>query len=182
MSFSPNFLPQATKRLTLRRFIEADFERFLAYRQDAEVARFQGWSMLAEEEARAFIGEMNLAVMGIPGEWFQIAIAEKQSNLLVGDIGLCVLAQEPTTVEIGFTLARTEQGKGSAHEAVHALIRVLFAQEQVSKIVGITDTRNKPSINLLTRLGMNLVRSDEVMFKNELCVEHTFELEKGVIR
>lgn len=179
MSFSPNFLPQATNRLTLRRFIGTDLEQFLAYRQDADIARFQGWSMLSENEARAFIREMNLATMGVPGDWFQVAIAEKQSNMLVGDIGLCVLEQEPTTVELGFTLARAEQGQGYAQEAVHALIEVLFTQEQVSKIIGITDTRNKPSINLLTRLGMNLVRSDEVMFKNELCVEHTFELEKA---
>ncbi len=36
--------------------------------------------------------------------------------------------------------------------------------------------RNEPSVNLLRRLGMNLVRSDEVEFKGELCIEQTFEL------
>ena len=180
MPFSPKFLPQSTKRLTLRRFIEADLEQFLAYRQDAEVARFQSWSMLSEDEARAFIREMNLATMGVPGDWFQIAMAEKQSNLLVGDIGLCVFDHEPTTAEMGFTLAKGEQGKGYAQEAVRALLDSLFVQEHLTKIVCITDMRNKSSINLLTRLGMTLVHSEEVMFKNEWCIEHTFELVQGL--
>jgi RimJ/RimL family protein N-acetyltransferase len=112
--FSESFLPQATERLILRRFIDLDLERFLAYRQDPQVARFQGWSMLSNAEAKLFINEMQTAVIGIPGEWFQIAIAHKQSNLLLGDIGMQIYAENPTIVEIGFTLSRVAPGKGYA--------------------------------------------------------------------
>ncbi|BAZ02972.1 putative acetyltransferase (plasmid) [Tolypothrix tenuis PCC 7101] len=174
--FSENFLPQATERLILRRFIDLDLERFLAYRQDPQVSRFQGWSMLSDAEAKLFINEMQTAVIGIPGEWFQIAIAHKQSNLLLGDIGMQIYAENPTIVEIGFTLSPDGQGKGYAKEAAQALIDSLFELEAINKIVGLTDMRNEPSINLLRRLGMNLVRSQEVEFKGELCIEQTFEL------
>jgi RimJ/RimL family protein N-acetyltransferase len=176
--FSENFLPQATERLILRRFIDLDLEQFLAYRQDPQVARFQGWSMLSDAEAQSFINEMQTAAIGIPGEWFQIAIAHKQSNLLLGDIGMQVDLKNPMIVEIGFTLGREEQGKGYAQEAIQALIDALFQLRTISRIVGITDIRNEPSVRLLKRLGMSLVRCDEVEFRGELCIEQVFELEK----
>lgn len=178
MSFPEHFLPQQTERLTLRRFTETDLDRFLAYRHDPEVACFQSWSMLLENEAIAFINEMSTVPIGIPGEWFQIAIALQQSNLLIGDIGIQVSEHDTTTVEIGFTLHREEQGNGYAKEAIQALLWSLFEPGNITKVIGITDSRNHPSINLLTRLGMNLVSSEEVVFKNELCVEQTFELRK----
>lgn len=171
-----NFLPLFTERLVLRRFVDLDLDRFLSYRQDAQVARFQGWSMLSSSEAQAFIQEMQTAAIGVPGEWFQIAIAHKQSNRLLGDIGLHIYSEAPAAAEIGFTLAAQEQGKGYAQEAVQALIDSLFELGALQKIVGITDARNAPSIRLLKRLGMGLVRSDTVVFKQELCVEQIFEL------
>nr|WP_279308329.1 GNAT family N-acetyltransferase [Nodosilinea sp. FACHB-131] len=176
--FPVNFLPQSTERLVLRRFADLDLDNFLSYRQDYQVARFQSWSMLPYSEAKSFIKEMQTAVMGIPGEWFQIAIARKQSNLLLGDIGIQIYTENPAVVEIGFTLAREEQGKGYAQEAVQALVCSIFELGYISQIVGITDMRNEPSINLLRRLGMHLVRSDEVEFKGELCIEQTFELRR----
>ncbi len=176
--FSESFLPQATERLILRRFIDLDLDKFLAYRQDPQVARFQSWSMLSDAEAQSFINEMQTAAIGIPGEWFQIAIAHKQSNLLLGDIGMQVHLKNSTIVEIGFTLGREDQGKGYAQETMQALIDALFQLRTISRIIGITDMRNEPSVRLLKRLGMSLVRSDEVEFRGELCIEQVFELEK----
>lgn len=176
--FPVDFLPQSTERLVLRRFVDLDLERFLAYRQDPQIARFQSWSMFSDAEGQSFINEMQTSAIGIPGEWFQIAIAHKQSNLLLGDIGMQIYAEDPTVMEIGFTLSRDEQGKGYAKEAVQALINSLFKLETINKIVAITDMRNQLSVNLIRRLGMNLVRSDEVEFKGELCIEQTFESRK----
>jgi RimJ/RimL family protein N-acetyltransferase len=178
MTFPKHFLPQQTERLTLRRFTETDLDRFLAYRRDPVVARFQSWSMLSEDEAIAFIYEMSTAPIGIPGEWFQIAIALRQSDQLIGDIGIQVSEHDTATIEVGFTLHREEQGKGYAKEAIQALLHSLFELENITKAIGITDSRNRPSINLLTRLGMKLVSFEEVVFRNELCVEQTFELRK----
>ncbi|MBD2189523.1 GNAT family N-acetyltransferase [Pseudanabaena mucicola] len=176
--FTQRFLPKSTQRLILRRLIDQDLERFLDYRQDPQVAQFQGWSGFSHSEAQSFIREMHTEEIGKLGEWFQIAIAHKQSNLLLGDIGMLIYAEDPSIVEIGFTLNRNEQGKGYAKEAVQALIDSLFELENIHKIVGVTDIRNEPSVNLLRRLGMKLLRSDEVEFKGELCIEQTFELDR----
>lgn len=158
--------------------MDVDLDTFLSYRQDPQVARFQGWSTLSQDQAVMFIREMQTAVLGQPGEWFQIAIAHQTTNQLLGDIGLQVDANNPGTVEIGFTLMRTEQGKGYAQEAVQALIDALFEWNIADAIVGITDQRNEPSIRLLQRLGLRWVRSAEVEFRGEWCVEDTFELDK----
>jgi RimJ/RimL family protein N-acetyltransferase len=176
--FPVDFLPKSTERLVLRRFVDLDLEQFLAYRQDPQVARFQGWSMLSDAEGQSFINEMQTSAIGIPGEWFQIAIAHKQSNLLIGDIGVQVDTGDLTTVEIGFTLNCQEQGKGYAREAVSALIHLLFKLESINKIVAVTDSRNESSIRLLKRLGMRFSNSVEVEFKGEWCAEQTFELDQ----
>jgi len=178
MPFPVSFLPQIVQRLTLRRFAHSDLARFLAYRHDPQIARFQGWSMLSYNEAQSFISEMRTAEIGILGEWFQIAIAHKQSNLLLGDIGMQIYTENPTTVEIGFTLGREEQGKGYAQEAVQALIDSLFELRTINKIICVTDKLNEPSVKLIRRLGLNLVRSDQVEFKGKLCIEQTFELSR----
>lgn len=179
--FSDDFLPQFTKRLVLRRFIDLDLETFLAYRHDPQVARFQSWSVLSESQAKSFIREMQTARIGEPGEWFQIAIAHQQSNRLIGDIGLQVDAKKPTTVEIGYTLNRHDQGQGYATEAISSLINLLLQSKQINKIIAITDVRNEPSIRLLKRLGMKLSSSNEVEFKGEWCVEQTFELNQSSV-
>jgi RimJ/RimL family protein N-acetyltransferase len=56
--FPADFLPQSTEKLILRRFVNLDLEQFLAYRQDPQVARFQGWSTLSDAEGQSFINEM----------------------------------------------------------------------------------------------------------------------------
>ena len=173
-----DLLPQVTQRLVLRRFIDLDLDLFLAYRQDPQVARFQSWSIPSRDEARSFISEMHRAAIGIPSEWFQIAIAHKHSNLLIGDLGIQVDTEDQTTVEIGFTLSRQEQGKGYAREAVSSLINSLFEMKSITKIIAVADIRNEPSLRLLHYLGMRLAYSRKVEFKGEWCAEQVFELDQ----
>src|SRR5215212_12075779 len=94
-----------SERLRIRRFKDSDLAPFMAYRNDPKVARYQSWDSLDEREARAFIREMGLARPGVPGEWFQFAIASKETGDLIGDCGLRVDKDEPYRAEIGFTLA-----------------------------------------------------------------------------
>lgn len=175
VSFPSDFLPITSDRLLLRRFSVMDCDRFLAYRHDPDVARYQGWSMLQRSQAAAFLEEMSHAPIGIPGEWFQIAIAERRSNQLLGDLGIQVELDDCATIEIGFTLARPYQKQGYALEAVQALFKQLMKKNQSRKVVGIADSRNQASIRLLHRLGMTRVRSQAGEFRGETCLEHRYE-------
>eukprot|EP00121_Abeoforma_whisleri_P012974 Awhi_evm1s11977 len=183
MCLDLSFLPITTERLTLRLFRSNDLSQFLQYRQDEEIARYQGWDLLKPEEAASFILD-NSKITSIPPDgWVQIAIAKKESNELVGDIGLHLL-ESGSEFEIGFSLTREEQGKGFAREATSNLINYLFTinnsspdnSKKFTKVEATTDSRNEPSLKLLKTLGMTCIKIDNaVEFKGELCTEQTFE-------
>lgn len=170
--------PLHSSRLELRPFQDHDQEIFEAYRSDSDIAKFQSWSSFSHEDACQFIQKMKDAQFGALGKWFQIAIAHKESNLLLGDIGLRFHAQNPTSVEIGFTLAKANQKKGFAVEAVELLLSVLFERCGVRRAIATTDERNLSSINLLHKIGMKHESSNQVYFKGALCNELTFALSK----
>jgi RimJ/RimL family protein N-acetyltransferase len=143
-----------SERLILRRFKDSDLAPFGAYRNDPAVARYQAWDSCDEQEAVAFIREMESAQAGVPGEWFPFAIESKETGALIGDCALRVDEHEPYRAEIGFTLAREHQGKGLATEAVSRLLDYAFDTLSLHRVVAIADRRNAPSVALLERLGL----------------------------
>ena len=167
-------LPRHTERLLLRRFATADLLPFQAYRHDPEVGRYQGWSPLDDTAAAAFIADMATAPFGVPGEWFQIAVADRSNGRLVGDIGICLRDEVDRTAEIGFSVAPAVQRRGFGTEAVSAALALLFESGKVARIEGITDARNVPSTRLLERVGMRLDGTRDALFKGEACTEYVY--------
>ena len=146
-----------TPRLVLRRFTTADAERFAAYRSVPEVARYQSWEApYPLERAQAMIEWLGEHHPDEPGEWYQVAIAERAApDVLVGDCGFRPRVEEPLVVDIGFTLGPSAQGHGYATEAVGELLRYLFQDRSKHKVCADCDTRNDPSWRLLERLGFS---------------------------
>lgn len=153
-------LPLVTERLILRRFTGVDLTPFVTYRSDPEVARYQSWNAPYDPaDAAALIAAMQVVQPGAPGEWYQVAIADRSTGQLIGDCAFCVLPSSPdhpVHVEIGFTLARSRQGSGYATEAVGRLITALFEELGVARVQALCDIDNTASIRLLERLGMQL--------------------------
>jgi len=169
-------LPRTTDHLVLRRFLGRDLARFQTYRRDPEVGRYQGWSAMDDAAATAFIAKMAVVQIGVPGEWFQIAVADKVLDVLVGDIGIGIDRNRDGVAEIGFSMAPAAQRRGLGTEAVSGGLAILFASGKIDVVEGITDARNTPSIRLLDRVGMRLDRSQETLFKGEMCTEHVYRL------
>jgi RimJ/RimL family protein N-acetyltransferase len=173
-------LPVFTERLILRRLQEKDIEALIAYRSDPEIARYQNWTEISEAEARTLVREKQRTPFGILGAWLQIAIALRETDALIGDIGVCI-DQNGQSAEIGFTLSGSHQGRGFATEAVSRVIELLFDETEIKRIEGVTDTRNTSSIALLQRLGMKLEKTEEALFKGETCHEHRFVLTRTAL-
>jgi RimJ/RimL family protein N-acetyltransferase len=150
---APEFLPIETPRLRLRRFSEPDVPLFLAYRNDPEVARYQGWESVELAEAVEFVWHQSSQAAGVPGQWLQIAIASKETNVLLGDCAFKVLAHDPRQATIGVTLARQNHGQGFATEALSCLLDTLFVRLNLHRVVADTDVENTASWRLLERLG-----------------------------
>jgi aminoglycoside 6'-N-acetyltransferase len=161
--------------VTLRRLRLDDLNRFQAYRGDPEVGRYQGWEPMSDADAGAMIAEMATAPLPMPGDWVQIAIADAETDALIGDIGLHV-SESGEEAELGITLAPDAQGRGLAEEAARALIAGLASATAVRRLVGITDARNAPSARLLERLGMTFEAEEETIFRGEPCRERRYAL------
>ena len=161
--------------MTLRRLRGDDLEAFQAYRNDAEVGRYQGWEPMTDAGAATMIAEMAAAPCPTPGDWLQIAIADAATDALLGDIGLHV-SESGEEAELGITLARSAQGRGLATDAARAVIAGLRADTAVRRLIGITDVRNTASARLLERLGMTLEAEEETVFRGEPCREWRYGL------
>lgn len=140
-----------TERCRLRPFRETDLVRFAAYRADAEVARYQSWSSYAYEDALAHYAELTRKPFGLEGEWYQIALVDKATDQLVGDVAVHFV--EAGVAEVGFTIAPEHQGKGYGREGLRGLLGYLFDELGHERVLAVTDVRNLPSIRSLESVG-----------------------------
>jgi RimJ/RimL family protein N-acetyltransferase len=144
-----------TPRLVLRRFAVEDADPFAAYRSDPAVARFQSWDApYPVERARGFVAWLLEHQPDEPGEWYQLAIAEREApDRLIGDCGFRPRMDDPAIVDVGFTLAPHAQGRGYGAEAIGELVRYLFEDRVKHKVCADCDPRNDGSWRLLERVG-----------------------------
>lgn len=165
-----------TARLDVRRFTRADVAAFSAYRADPDVARYQSWSDFSVDQGRALVESMRHVELGTPGEWYQLALEDRSRRVLVGDLASKVSAVEPREMEIGFTLAREQQGRGYATEALQGLLDHALFEMRLHRIVAVTDARNAAAAALLTRVGMRQEAHfvDNVFFKGAWGSERLF--------
>lgn len=169
--------PIVTDRTVLRRLTPADLTDFQHYRHDVEVGRYQGWLPQTDAEATVLLEKYGDAEFFQPGIWFQVGIADRETDTLIGDIGTCFSASAPEA-EIGFSLRRESHGRGIATEAIGAMIEFLFKQTSIRRIVGVTDARNIAAMKLLEKLGMQRLQTNKAMFRGLPCEEHLFALDR----
>lgn len=148
-------LPFETDRLILRHLQASDLEDFLGYRNDPEVARYQGWEHFTREQAETTIAEQMLRVPGSPGKTFVFAVALKPDNRLIGDLGLMVREHDPNQAMTGYTFSRAYQGKGYATEAFIGMLDFVFDPNglDMHRIFALVEPENTPSVRLLERTG-----------------------------
>lgn len=170
-------LPRSAGPVVLRRLAPTDLRAFQAYRQDAELSRYQGWAATPDEDAQEFLRHMNRAGLLQPGVWCQIGIADAITLELIGDIGL-LLAADASRAEIGFTLRRQSQGRGLATAAVKAAIGLVFENTSAERVVGAADARNASSVRLLERVGMHRVETRDATYGGEAYTELVYAVDK----
>lgn len=146
------FTPLSGARCNLRPFAEQDLPAFARYRADPAVARFQSWTTYSLDDAQRLFASMASVPFGTRGSWYQVAIADTRQDSLLGDCALHFLDDEHQ-VEIGFTLAPGQQGKGLGREAVSLLVDYLFEQLHKHRIIAITDAENAAARKLLADIG-----------------------------
>ena len=127
-----------------------DVEDFFNYYNDPEVNKF----ILCEipqtlEEAKRELYYWRNIFYNNDGVYF--AIARKDTNQLIGTIGLTSHNTYQSRIELSYDLARPYWRQGITSRAVEAVVRYAF---EVYK--AFTATSNAPSKNLLLKAGFTL--------------------------
>ncbi|RZT23513.1 GNAT family N-acetyltransferase [Fictibacillus sp. BK138] len=98
------------------------------------------------------------------GVWFVI---EKETERIVGDIGF---KGKPVnqTVEIGYGIIPSAQGKGYATESVNEIVKWAGSTNLASHVIAECLEDNIASIKVLEKLGFDRTGTDEKMLKWKL--------------
>lgn len=142
-----------TPRLTLRPMTMRDAADIYAYSRDKEVARHVLWdahrSLADSKEYLRFI--LRQYREGRPSSYGMVL---KETGRLVGTIGFMWLSEENSTVEIGYSLARSQWNRGLTTEALSALIGMAFTYLNIHRIEAQHDLANPASGRVMLKCGM----------------------------
>ena len=165
-----------TGRLVLRRLRRDDAEVVAAYRNDPDIARYQGWDVPCTiDEVADWIASFMRSPWSALGSALNLAI--ELDGTLIGDIAV---GWDDTGGEawIGFTLQRNQHGHGYATEAASAMIDHLFARG-ASRITASVDPENRPSIRVLERIGFRHTGSARAHIRGEWVDDDTYAITRA---
>jgi ribosomal-protein-alanine N-acetyltransferase len=139
-----------TARLLLRPFQCGDVQNALAYRNDAEFARFLPHipQPFTKQDAEAFVTKN----MSEPWDQFP-TFAVVLGGILIGTVNLNV-DKDTQTAMLGYAIGRTWWGRGIATEAAQATITWGIEAFVLARIWASTDVRNVRSQRVLEKVGM----------------------------
>jgi len=142
----------STRRLKIRNLKDSDLDAFYQYRSNPEVTRYQGFSTITRDRAKAFIEEHGKKTFIKPGEWIQFGIEIAKSQQLIGDCAIYLHHADSRIAETGITISHLYQRQGFAKETMTGLINYLFREKGIHRLVETVDAENKASIHLMQSL------------------------------
>ena len=169
--------PFQTDRLTLRPFLDSDFDAMHAMRSSADAVRYLYEEPFSPEQTRDLLArKMAATAWDHEGGGFTCAVVERSSGLTVGDANLEWVSERDRTAEVGFIFDPRHHGKGFATEAARALVDRAFTAAGMHRVIGRTEARNVASSRVLEKLGMRLEAHfvENEWVKNEWQSEHVY--------
>ena len=139
-----------TNRLTIREFLPDELETYLDHVMDKKVGRYI--SKKTREE-RAVIFNNAIAKYSETKNYGIWGIFSNDDNEFIGSCLLRPFENDPTILELGYTLEPKFWGKGLATEMVKTITDHGLADTGVKEIVACTDLPNHPSQRVLLKAG-----------------------------
>jgi [ribosomal protein S5]-alanine N-acetyltransferase len=141
-----------TDRLTLREITEEDAEDLFINFSDAKVMKHYGSEPLKNiEEARGLIHSFHNGLNENKGIRWGIQLKDEKG--LIGTVGFHALSLKHRRAEIGYELNPAYWGKGLATEAIGKALEYGLNDMKLKRIGAIVFLENKPSNELLLKLG-----------------------------
>jgi RimJ/RimL family protein N-acetyltransferase len=141
-----------TFRLRLRRWRDGDLDALARWQADPRVMEHMGRGPMSRAEAARSLARMTAhwEAHGF-GVW---AAEEKETEELVGRIGLAYHSEWPDDPEVGWMLDPTCWGRGLATEGGRAAMAYGFEHLRAPRIVSICTPENTASRRVMARLGL----------------------------
>jgi len=141
-------------RLSLRPIEDEDLDELVEQADDEGISR---WTDLphpyTREHAATFIALA--AEQRRLGESYHLAIADVDTDELLGMAALTDVDRESRNAEVGVWLGREHWGEGLAIEAFDLLLEIAYERIGLTKLYGVVLEGNESSLNLLQRFGFH---------------------------
>ncbi len=141
-------------RLRIREWRRSDFPAAHEYAADPEVVRYLDWGPNTETDTRAFIGETMRTRRQRPRTRFDLAVAVRSTDRVIGGARFWIESTQHREGSIGYTLARAAWGQGYATEVAAGLVRFGFEAHGLHRIYAIVEPENIASARVLEKVGM----------------------------
>lgn len=148
--------------IILREKQESDVEDFFAYYSNPEVSKFILCHIPQDlEDARRELIFWRNVYYRNDGIYFAIAI--KETNQMIGSIGLTTYNSYQSRIELSYDLSQKYWRHGIMQAAIKKIIKFAFGdfnkklhQNGINRIEAFVSTENIPSRNLLLKCGFTL--------------------------
>lgn len=147
--------PIGTDRLILR-FNEADdLDDVYAFLGNDEATRWIDFDTRSREEVRELlVRRRERRHLENDNDRITIAVVERASNRVIGDIYFAVKSFESKQAEFGYIFNPEFHGQGFATEACAAVLDIAFETYGLHRLQAECDVLNPPSFRVMERLGM----------------------------
>jgi [ribosomal protein S5]-alanine N-acetyltransferase len=167
-----------TSRLKIRNLRESDLEAFYQYRSNPEITKYQGFDVFTRKQAKDFIDDQKNKFLIRPGEWVQYGIEHIENGQLVGDCAIFLQERDSRIAETGITISNLFQKQGFAKETMQGLVKFLFNEKGIHRIVETVDAENTASIQMLKSVGFRqeALFVENIFLKGRWSSEYQFAL------
>lgn len=142
-----------TPRLMLRRLTMRDAQDIFAYSRDEEVARHVLWNAHRSIfDTRAYLKFILRQYR--EGQPSSYGIVLKSTGRVIGTIGFMSYSEENSTVEVGYSLARSAWNQGYMTEALRAVLRLSFQEMRIHRVEAQHEVDNPASGAVMRKCGM----------------------------
>jgi len=147
--------PLTTARLILRPYVTDDLVALHDMFGREDVCRYLRWEPMDLDAATTLLERrVKQTRFGTPGEGLLLAVEERDSGRMIGELMLQLTDEESHQGEIGWSFHPDAHGGGFATEGAQEMLRLGFEELGLHRIFAESDARNAASVRVMERLGM----------------------------
>jgi [ribosomal protein S5]-alanine N-acetyltransferase len=175
-----------TNRLSIRKYSVSDALALFNILQEKDITNYIPENAISAEGALNAVKWLISNYQNPTTDYFKysFAISLKENGNYIGWCGFGVLDFDISQIEVYYTISRTFWGKGFASEATKGLIRYIFDNYDIGKLVALVKTENIASQKIIKKNGFQFHKvvsglSENYEFYNG---ELYYELKRDAVR